>query len=270
MAWEIQEIHTIKQSCWNFWSCVNPSKTKQPTEGWRQVLASQTLNSLFLRDVFEVTILIFSKKDLGCSPSGEDVRGKSRVEKVCPCNVMSNWSHCSIVFTWHCCFHGSCEKGPGPLSRNPKLIHITNDVSFILPNIHWKRAAVTGTRKTLLPLHVCSHTIAQSKVNRGAGGRAEEQTDTVGQQMVAQLVLTTWICFLKSLWESGTLRVSQACQPEFFKRGAVQKELMTPCQVRRWWTNPEQRMQRDADSGDLISTKTRVKGVHHCILPSHG
>lgn len=74
----------------------------------------------------------------------------------------------------------------------------------------------SGTRRTLLPhLHVCSHAVAQSRVNRGAGGCFEGQTDTVGQQLVTQLVLTTWIYFLKTLWESGILRVSQqACQPK--------------------------------------------------------
>lgn len=32
----------------------------------------------------------------------------------------------------------------------------------------------------------------------------------------------------------------------------------------------EQRVQSDADNGDLINTKTRVKGAHHCVLLSHG
>lgn len=32
----------------------------------------------------------------------------------------------------------------------------------------------------------------------------------------------------------------------------------------------EQRLQSGADNEDLINTKTRVRRVHHCILPSHG
>lgn len=32
----------------------------------------------------------------------------------------------------------------------------------------------------------------------------------------------------------------------------------------------EQRIQSDADNGDLINTKIRVEGVCHWVLPSHG
>jgi len=48
----------------------------------------------------------------------------------------------------------------------------------------------------LLQLQVGSYRVAQSLVTEELGAVL---TDPVGQQPVAQLVLTTWVCFLQAL-----------------------------------------------------------------------
>lgn len=91
----------------------------------------------------------------------------------------------------------------------------------------------SGTRRTLLPyLHVSSLTVAQPRVNRGAGGCAEEQThsgSTTG--------CTSGAAYMY-LFSKRPLRIRHfegqsiglPTQWEFFKWGAMPK-------VRRRWTS---------------------------------
>lgn len=161
----MQEIHTIKQICRNFWSCVNPNKTKYAAEGWRQVLASQPLSSHSPRAVLKVILFTFSKKVLEYPPSGEDAGEKSRVEKVSPFSAVyvhlillqHHGFYCTIVFMDHHHHYPQSEELVLPGESKPDF-PITNGACSSLLKIHSKRAASTPfTRRTLLlHLQVCS------------------------------------------------------------------------------------------------------------------
>lgn len=138
------------------------------------------------------------------------MQGESPEWRRCLLAVLSKsiWSYRSIVDSIDSapCLLWIPFRGTGPYMGESKPE---------FPHQKWSRLFITqeSLKDPPPPVGLQLQTSSVPGSRQGSGSCVEEeQMDPVGQQLVAPLVLATWICFLQPwdpLWESGTLRISQ-------------------------------------------------------------